>query len=149
MPTELAFFTPTQITGAGYWIDFWNADLFWGMSEANRIVQNDAVLFRRDDTTWTGKYRVGGPNGVIQARFSLPRDDYVLVALKLSASGAYFQIYIDDTFAGWGVVNSVGQVFPFLMNVKAGGHSLTVLQGPFQVRPKDHLWFHSITLFTI
>ena len=45
MPTEIASFTPNQITGTAKYLDFWNADLWWGSGNVSLIQADNRIRF--------------------------------------------------------------------------------------------------------
>jgi hypothetical protein len=146
---QIAYFTPTQISGSSArFLDFWNADLFWGISDLKNCVQRNQVQFRWDTKTFMHNVRVKNePFGTTQAIFWMPADDYFLAIVKLSwvsAGPANVHIQIDKKSMGTYSFNTVNHDIPVVAELEAGVHSLTV-----QRRGGGTFWFHSITCFQV
>lgn len=156
MPTEIAFFTPNEITGSAQWLDLWNADLWWGQSQVPRLAEINQAQFRWERTTYRDDIDVDQANGVIQAAFSMPDSGYFLGTVMLSSfpdnQPAPVSIQIDTTDAGTFYVTGTAMEIPVVANLSAGSHRLSIIQreriyGWFPVR--TNLWFHSITCFQV
>ena len=147
---QIAYFTPTQISGNAIHQDFWNADLFWGASDLKRCVQRNQVQFRWDVNTFMHNVKVKDPGqafGTTQAIFWMPADDYFLAIVKLSwvsAGPANVHIRIDKKSMGTYSFNTVNHDIPVVAELEAGVHSITV-----QRRGGGSFWFHSITCFQV
>jgi len=146
---QFAYFTPNQITGSGRYLDLWNADLYWGASHLQRCAQLNHIQFRKDATTYKGNIKVFSTypkNGVMQAIFEMPADDYFLGIVKLSnigAATARVEIRVDTTPAGEYTIYGANVEIPVVAQLKQGEHWISVIQlgGTY--------WFHSITCFQV
>jgi hypothetical protein len=147
---QIAYFTPTQISGNAIILDFWNADLVWGNSDLKNCVQRNRVQFRWDIKTFMHNVKVkdpGRPFGTTQAIFWMPADDYFLAIVKLSwmsAGPANVHIQIDKKSMGTYSFNTVNHDIPVVAQLEEGLHSLTL-----QRRGGGTFWFHSITCFQV
>ena len=148
---QIAYFTPNQISGSSArFLDFWNADLFWGNSDLTNCVQRNQVQFRWDIKAYMHDVRVKDPQrpfGTAQAIFRMPAKDYFLGIVKLSwvsAGPARVHIQIDKKSMGEYSFNTVNHDIPVVAELEGGLHSLTV-----QRRGGGTFWFHSITCFQV
>ena len=146
---QIAYFTPNQISGSGAsYLDFWNADLYWGISDLKNCVQRNQVQFRWNIKTFMHDIRVKDqPFATMQAIFVMPADDFFLGIVKLShvdAGPSKVSIQIDKKSMGQFSVNSSNYDIPVVAELKKGAHSLTV-----QRRSGGTFWFHSITCFRV
>ncbi len=157
MPTEIAYFTPKTKSGQASLIDFWNVEHYDGPSDLDESYDSDQIEFRISEHSWKDEIDVGYANGVVQAYFKAPVDDYYLAIVKLSAKDSLVFINVDGVRIGSYLVEEVGQEVPVMVQLKKGYHTINVIQikywrgfPPFVVKkPTSPLTFHSITVFQV
>lgn len=152
MPTEIATFTPRIKTGSAQYIDFWNADLYDGDSHLTNLYERDQIRFRKDAQSWRYGFNTKHPNGIIQAFFDMPANDYFLGILKMSGEPLLLTVYVDDEWFGWFNESGTGVEIPITADLSKGLHAITVLpyiQTPIATAVGKHDWFHSLVCFTV
>lgn len=162
MPTEIASFTPNQITGTAKFLDLWNADLWWGAGNVSLIASDNQVQFRTDPTTWKDGYNTGETNGIVQATFNMPSSGYFLGVFLLSTSpssgNSHITLKINTTHMGNYEITGEGIEIPIVAELSKGEHRVTLLQMKnvefhslfnVEVDPGEDLWFHSLTCFEV
>ena len=146
---QFAAFTPKTKSGSAAWIDFWNADLYDGVSHLAQIYAGDRIQFRSDRYTYRGEHRVMRNDFFqgVQVGFNMPQAGFFLGAVVVSSNGGRVAVEVDDdVVVGATEVNGNGVMIPVpVQELAAGNHWMTVVQG--YVTGSRHLWFHGITCY--